>query len=286
MFAGCIPAHAAYFSLFETMKKALGADREGHYPLHAAMCGASATLVHDLMMTPFDVVKQRMQLGYHRSVIDCARSIFKQEGLRAFYLSFPTTVAMNIPYGCVMVAVNESARKVILNFMTTGRDGSQYPTTASHRLKASLLSGCIAGGIAALVTTPLDVVKTRLQTQNLSFKSLSGPAPSGAPYLPGFSQARRHIVSSIPISPIASSTHHHKQNHETYCPKQSRIKTRPPLQPRYESLGQTLRSILAEEGPMGLLRGAVPRVFLHAPSVAVSWTAYELAKSMLASSKS
>jgi solute carrier family 25 (mitochondrial iron transporter), member 28/37 len=73
MFAGCIPAHAAYFSLFESMKVALGADREGHYPLHAAVCGASATLVHDLMMTPFDVVKQRMQLGYHRSVLDCAR---------------------------------------------------------------------------------------------------------------------------------------------------------------------------------------------------------------------
>jgi solute carrier family 25 iron transporter 28/37 len=72
MFAGCIPAHAAYFSLFESMKVALGADREGHYPLRAAVCGASATFVHDLMMTPFDVVKQRMQLGYHKSVLDCA----------------------------------------------------------------------------------------------------------------------------------------------------------------------------------------------------------------------
>lgn len=73
MFAGCIPAHAAYFSLFESMKVAVGADKPGHYPLRAALCGASATLVHDLMMTPFDVVKQRMQLGYHRSVLDCAR---------------------------------------------------------------------------------------------------------------------------------------------------------------------------------------------------------------------
>jgi solute carrier family 25 iron transporter 28/37 len=73
MFAGCIPAHAAYFSIFESLKVALGADREGHYPLRAAVCGASATFVHDLMMTPFDVVKQRMQLGYHRSVLDCVR---------------------------------------------------------------------------------------------------------------------------------------------------------------------------------------------------------------------
>ena len=73
MFAGCIPAHACYFSLFEAMKKGLGADKEGHYPFRAALCGASATFVHDFMMTPFDVVKQRMQLGYHKNLLDCAR---------------------------------------------------------------------------------------------------------------------------------------------------------------------------------------------------------------------
>ena len=31
--------------------------------------------------------------------------------------------------------------------------------------------------------------------------------------------------------------------------------------------------------------GAVPRILVHAPSVAVSWTAYELAKTLLAGAK-
>jgi solute carrier family 25 iron transporter 28/37 len=40
-------------------------------------------------------------------------TIFQKEGIRAFYLSLPTTLMMNIPYGCVMVAANESARKIL-----------------------------------------------------------------------------------------------------------------------------------------------------------------------------
>ena len=37
----------------------------------------------------------------------------KSEGIRAFYLSLPTTLMMNVPYGCIMVAANESARKIL-----------------------------------------------------------------------------------------------------------------------------------------------------------------------------
>jgi len=57
MFAGCIPAHAAYFSVYESMKNALiinnaNADAE-HEPLRAAACGATASVSHDMFMTPF-----------------------------------------------------------------------------------------------------------------------------------------------------------------------------------------------------------------------------------------
>ena len=36
MFSGCVPAHAAYFSIFETIKRRTGADQAGHRPLAAA----------------------------------------------------------------------------------------------------------------------------------------------------------------------------------------------------------------------------------------------------------
>ena len=57
---------------------------------------------HDLFMTPFDMVKQRMQLGYYRNVYHCFQSVVRSEGIRALYISFPTTLLMNIPYGIIM----------------------------------------------------------------------------------------------------------------------------------------------------------------------------------------
>lgn len=154
MFAGCIPAHAAYFSVFESLKKLLQINRDGHHPIRAGACGAAATLTHDMIMTPFDVIKQRMQLGYYSNMRECGMSVLKTEGIRAFYVSLPTTLAMNIPYGCVMVATNESAKK-LLN------------PNGGFSIITSMIAGCIAGAAAAAVTNPLDVVKTRLQTLDL-----------------------------------------------------------------------------------------------------------------------
>jgi solute carrier family 25 iron transporter 28/37 len=50
-------------------------------------------------------------------------------------------------------------------------------------------------------------------------------------------------------------------------------------------MGQTFRAVVTEEGALSLLRGAVPRILVHAPSVAISWTAYEFAKGLLAGNK-
>ena len=105
-----------------------------------------------------------MQLGYYNGMYHCVRSIMRSEGIIAFYRSLPLTVAMNIPYGCVLIAVNESMRTIlspIINSQLT------HTTNQSVGIVTALASGAVAGGIAAAITTPLDVIKTRLQTQQL-----------------------------------------------------------------------------------------------------------------------
>eukprot|EP00611_Tribonema_gayanum_P014330 TRINITY_DN2567_c0_g1_i3.p1 TRINITY_DN2567_c0_g1~~TRINITY_DN2567_c0_g1_i3.p1 ORF type:complete len:262 (-),score=60.70 TRINITY_DN2567_c0_g1_i3:475-1260(-) len=99
MFMGCVPAHAAYFSVLEASKSRFGANAGGHKPVAAAAAGGLATVFHDAFMTPMDVIKQRLQLGYYRGIGDCVRTIVRTEGARALYRSFPTTLFMNIPYG-------------------------------------------------------------------------------------------------------------------------------------------------------------------------------------------
>lgn len=98
-FSGCGPAHAAYFSAYEGMKHTFVAGRPGHHPMAHAGAGALATVVHDGLMTPFDVVKQRMQMGAvdaqgqrYKHFVECAKAVHRTEGSGAFFLSFRTTV--------------------------------------------------------------------------------------------------------------------------------------------------------------------------------------------------
>ncbi len=139
--------------MLEQCKVVLADKRIGPRPLAAAISGGMATVFHDAIMTPMDVIKQRLQLGYYRGMLDCANHIYTSEGFSAFYRSFPMTLFMNIPFGCIMVSMNECLKNVL------------QPDSSKRTMSTFLLAGSGAGSIAALLTTPLDVVKTKLQTQ-------------------------------------------------------------------------------------------------------------------------
>jgi len=150
-----IPSHALYFGTFEVMKEKLGSSRSSFTPFASAVSGICATLAHDSVSTPMDVVKQRMQLygSKYTSIRDCIMTMWKNEGLIAFYQSYVTTVLLNVPY-------------VVVHFVTyEGMHTLLHDTAIDDTPVADILSGACAGGLGALFSNPLDVVKTRLQTQ-------------------------------------------------------------------------------------------------------------------------
>ena len=85
----------------------------------------------------------------YRSVLSCARTVFQTEGLAAFYISYPTTLTMTVPFTAAQFTVYEYLKKVL-------NPGNEY-SPSSH-----MVSGGLAGAVAAGLTTPLDVLKTRL----------------------------------------------------------------------------------------------------------------------------
>ncbi|MCJ1403391.1 Fe(2+) transporter [Xylographa trunciseda] len=152
---GAGPAHAVYFATYEAVKQAMGGnDRSTHHPLAAATSGACATIASDALMNPFDVIKQRMQIhgSTHRTITQCARRVYHNEGLKAFYVSYPTTLCMTVPYTALQFMAYEFVSKVM------------NPSRAYDPL-THCVAGGLAGGFAAGLTTPLDVIKTLLQTR-------------------------------------------------------------------------------------------------------------------------
>ncbi|KAI9685365.1 MAG: asparaginyl-tRNA synthetase [Bathelium mastoideum] len=152
---GAGPAHAVYFATYEAVKQAMGGNKDNeHHPLAAATSGACATIASDALMNPFDVIKQRMQVhgSSYTSIAHCAKSVLRQEGVSAFYVSYPTTLCMTVPLTSLQFMAYESLSKLM------NPSGGYDPTT-------HCIAGGLAGGFAAGVTTPLDVIKTLLQTR-------------------------------------------------------------------------------------------------------------------------
>jgi solute carrier family 25 iron transporter 28/37 len=127
--------------------------------------GGIATLLHDAILTPTDVLKQRMQLR-KQSSLKIAREIVNKEGITSLYRSLPITMVrlvllkfMNVPFSGTLVTVNE-------NLKTKLKPQNTEHPIAWYFLIAGLagIFLIIQGGFAAFLTTPLDVVKTKLQT--------------------------------------------------------------------------------------------------------------------------
>ncbi|SCV01846.1 LAMI_0G14114g1_1 [Lachancea mirantina] len=153
---GAGPAHAVYFATYEMCKGYLidPEDFQTHQPLKTAASGVAATIAADALMNPFDTIKQRMQLQYGTAdkMWSTASKMYRNEGLASFFYSYPTTIAMNIPFAAFNFVIYESSTKV-------------FNPSNSYNPLVHCLCGGISGGTCAALTTPLDCIKTALQVR-------------------------------------------------------------------------------------------------------------------------
>jgi len=105
---------------------------------------------------PTEVIKTRMQTSTYGHVasssLSAAKRVLADEGIRGFYRGFKSTIMREIPFTSLQFPLYELLKKRLS--LTLGRD----PLYAHE----AALCGSFAGGVAAALTTPLDVLKTRV----------------------------------------------------------------------------------------------------------------------------
>lgn len=111
---------------------------------------------------PVEVIKQRMQVGIYRDMnfVSVFYKIFRTEGGFGLYRGFTATIQREIPFSAIQFPIYESLKKKF----------------AGDDRRKMAICGSVAGGVTALLTTPLDVLKTRTMlntnSDNPSLKKL------------------------------------------------------------------------------------------------------------------
>ncbi|WVQ95127.1 hypothetical protein IAU59_002221 [Kwoniella sp. CBS 9459] len=128
------------------------------------MAGAIARTSVGFVLSPITVVKARFEsnryANYH-SIPGALLSIYRTNGVRGFFQGFTATAVRDAPYAGMYLVFYEKGKDLI------GRIHG-IPNAALHSS-----SGVLAAVFATLLTSPADVVKTRMQVNPIEHPSLA-----------------------------------------------------------------------------------------------------------------
>jgi solute carrier family 25 protein 44 len=167
--AGTVPARALYMAALEATKSTVGsaALRLGFAEPAASAAasaagGVSAAVAAQVVWTPVDVVSQRLMVqtasAHYRGGADAFRKILLADGVRGLYRGFGVSVLTYAPSSAAWWASYSTAQRFLWRAVGPAHHDNRGTTVAVQGASAAA-----AGGAAALVTMPLDTVKTRLQ---------------------------------------------------------------------------------------------------------------------------
>ena len=182
------PYKAINFAAFDAYKGVAvmmcGGDPKDVDKLLLAAAGAAAGVTSVSSCFPMDVVRTRLLvtggMEKYGGVAACIRTLYRREGLGAFYRGFlPAIIAMT-PNGAVYYTVYDrlKARRIKQieaqrerDRVSLGKPAVERGDQGNHTIKPRveqhymMLFGAVAGAAAEFSTYPLEVVRRRMQLQ-------------------------------------------------------------------------------------------------------------------------
>lgn len=220
---GTIPARTLYMAALEVTKSnvgtatvKLGFSEATASTIANAAAGLSAAMAAQLVWTPIDVVSQRLMVqgsnnnpvtsnlsSYrYNGGIDAFRKIVRTDGLRGLYRGFGISTLTYAPSNAVWWGSYSVAHRLIWSGIGCyyckkgdecggGGGGGRFRPDSKAVVAVQGVSAAMASGFSALVTMPLDTIKTRLQV-------LEGERNGGRP--PTIGQTVRNLVKEGGLS--------------------------------------------------------------------------------------
>lgn len=172
------PSGALFFLTYESVKSYLSVRSRrdgdeggsGRMIVEQMLAASAGEVVSCIIRVPTEVVKQRAQAGQYPSSVAALRGILNQRGQfgwsgvlgsRGFYRGFGITIMREVPFTVIQFPLWEGMKTWwMVRKNSNTRPGGKEEVLISAA--ESAVFGSISGAGAAAVTTPLDVLKTRV----------------------------------------------------------------------------------------------------------------------------
>ncbi|CAF2943731.1 unnamed protein product [Rotaria sp. Silwood2] len=142
------PSSALFFLSYNLTKRTLSISSQWKTHMIAATFGEISAC---LIRVPVEVIKQRAQVNRNLRLSTIAKSCLHNEGLLGLYRGYFATLSREIPFSIIQFPLWELFKE-----LWTSKQGYYVSPWQGA------ICGSLAGGIAASITTPFDVAKTRI----------------------------------------------------------------------------------------------------------------------------
>jgi hypothetical protein len=263
-FLGSFAGTFIFFGAYEWSKRFM-IDHGAPATMAYLSAGFFADLVISPLYVPTEVLKTRLQLqgrynnpffssGYnYRSTMHALRTIYRTEGLGEFFSGYKATIYRDLPFSAIQFAIYEQEQRIAKKWVGQGKDIG---------LGLEIFTGFSAGGIAGAVTCPMDVVKTRIQTElDPEVIAAARQKKQEKKDRKKASSSARASTASQPPRPSPAKAHLPKQQRQTIstASPSTTLTRHGQVSLDTESVLKALRIIYKTEGLAGWFRGVGPR---------------------------
>ncbi|KAF7198200.1 Mitochondrial carrier protein MTM1 [Pseudocercospora fuligena] len=173
-----IPANVIYFAGYDWLRWSPKSPMVGQVsdPYAPLVAGTVARILAGFAVSPIEMLRTRMQAssskeqgrGIMRSTIDGMKDMVAQQGVQSLWRGLSLTMWRDVPFSAMYWWGYEYGRQRLDKMRLHSGEivGRPQNEQLNHweLLTDSFIAGAASGAIAAFVTTPFDVGKTRQQT--------------------------------------------------------------------------------------------------------------------------
>mmetsp|Transcript_3133 Transcript_3133/g.5921 ORF Transcript_3133/g.5921 Transcript_3133/m.5921 type:complete len:375 (-) Transcript_3133:693-1817(-) len=154
-----VPSTVLYFASYDKIRDSLRMDFGYGSSVSALLAGSSSRILAATCIAPLELVRTRSQaIRQPPSMISVASGLVKEAGIRSLWKGLSPTLWRDVPFSAIYWLSVENAKTNIRKYYSNGELLSPF-----GEFLVSFAAGAGGGMVAATLTHPFDVIKTRRQ---------------------------------------------------------------------------------------------------------------------------